>query len=705
MTKTEGYAQKYDFARMEHGEAREKAIKEELEKAIEKQDAHSALELYYIFMDENGFHGNYYNAVILFPEYTAYFDKHPELHEEFNHDLMWSYKWIIGTIGDFPQLPLSQIEKLFDQYIDFSKRFNYNLRSYYHKLEAFMRSNIELDTAFCGLTVNEVHKKFLTTKRDDMSDCKACETNFEMGYYIDVEHDMDKAIKKAEPILNGRLTCSEIPHVTYSDLAEGYFAKNDIVNAEKYARKAIRLLLKDFRDEAGLLRAKSECFGILAFTDPKKSFSIMKKCLPYTVNNPNLCEMFSFYKSAYYLMMVLDDQELEKIRIKLPYRSEDIYREDNIYSISELKEFFYDKAMEIAGKFDKRNGNHIYTNKLEHELTFEMSDYKPFEDDLDIPILDYIRENMDEGELPDDFSLPKPDFDEEGDKFADGARDGIMLYHSKPDLKEPGELEGMIRQAANDDTWNAAKRVEKYFEENDIRTLSVIDSVQNFIMSHTEELDANNIFGFGVDLAVSTKNRESVKLGLAVLELFSSYNDALLQAILDIGACDEFTIFAIWAVNRLENGNDLIFSLAKKAHGWGRIHAVDALEPETDEIKQWLLAEGCNNTVYPGYSAITCFKKADVHTLLENGLTQEQFSNVGRIILFLILDGPTVGLGAFEDGEAIVNMYLDSAEKLEKEDIDIRILQLILANYDDESVKERIRAMNIELPEETEEAE
>ena len=67
MTKSEGYAQNYPFVDMEYGEAREKAVRAELDKAIQKQDTKSAMELYYIFMEENTFHGNDYNGILLFP--------------------------------------------------------------------------------------------------------------------------------------------------------------------------------------------------------------------------------------------------------------------------------------------------------------------------------------------------------------------------------------------------------------------------------------------------------------------------------------------------------------------------------------------------------------------------------------------------------------------------------------------------------------
>ena len=712
MTKSEGYALEFSFSEMDYGEAREKAIRAELDKAIEKQDAESALKLYYVFMEENTFHGNDYNGILLFPEYTAFFEKHSELWDEYNHDLMWAYKWAVGNLNNFWQLPLEQIEKMFEQYWDFCKRFNYNPRSYYHKIIELMLDDIYVENenpTFNGMTIQEAYKKFLLTKRDAMSDCKACETDMEISYILKVENDTEKALKKAKPIFDGVLNCSEIPHVTYTDFSEHYFLKGDLAEADKYAKKAIRLILRDFGNDGSLISSKSICLAALAYSDPKFGFNILKKCLPYTVNNNNGHEMFNFNRAAYFLMKNIENAGIEEIRLKLPYRNEDIYNEDNLYKVSELKDLFYNRAKDIADKFDKRNGNSIHNELLNREYSFDIPDFNAFEtklnpkEELEISLLDLIRQNIEDDELPPGFSLPNTFTTDEGMTFADGAMDGILLYHSEPQSEDPSELEKIIDIAGEKKVNEAAKKTDEFFETHNIRTLTIIDEIQNYILENRDKLDANSIYSYGIDLTVGSSNRESVKLGLMVLELFCDYNEALTKAILRLGLSDEFTLFVIWAVRGLENGNDLIFELAKKTHQWGRIHAVSALEPETDEIKEWLLNEGIHNDVYPGYSSIEVFNKADVHTLLENGLTQEQLTPVGEIMLYLVSEGPTIGIKAFEDETDIMNMYLDSFEELEPSEADIRILSIIREKYDNDEIINRIDSMGLDLPELSEE--
>ena len=707
MTKSEGYAQNYPFVDMEYGEAREKAVRAELDKAIQKQDTKSAMELYYIFMEENTFHGNDYNGILLFPEYTAYFESHPELWDEYNHDLMWAYKWVVGNLNYFPQISLTQIEKMFDHYREFCKRFNYNPRSYYHKLVSLMLDDIydgSDNCTFNGMTIQQAHKKFLLTKRDAMSDCKACETNIEISYILDVEKDTEKALKKAQPIFDGKLSCTEIPHVTYVDFAVHYFNKGELAEANRYAKKAIRLILRDFGSDGSLIASKSRCMYVLSFSDPALAFNILKKCLPYTVSNNNGNEMFQFNRAAYFLMKNLEKAEMDEFRLKLPYRNEDIYNEDNIYKAAQLKDFFYKRAKELADKFDKRNGNSIHNDMLSEEHNFDIEDVKELktsaesDEELNISLFDLIKQNIEDDELPLEFSLPDHPKDSEGNSFADGAFDGIMRYHSEPKSEELGELEEIINIAGKGNSRLAFEKTNDYFNDKEKHTIFIVDNVQNYILSHTSELNADYIYDYAIKLLIYSKKREAVKLGMMILELFSDYNEALTKAIFDTGLSDEFTIFAIWALRGLENGNDLIFELAKHTHGWGRINAVAFLEPETDEIKDWLVREGIANNVYPGYSVIECFEKADVHTLLEKGLTQQQLTPVGVILVYLVSDGPTIGIRAFDDPDNIISMYLDSFEKLEHEAIDLHIIADIRDKYENDDIRQRIDNMGLDLP-------
>jgi len=62
-------------------------------------------------------------------------------------------------------------------------------------------------------------------------------------------------------------------------------------------------------------------------------------------------------------------------------------------------------------------------------------------------------------------------------------------------------------------------------------------------------------------------------------------------------------------LKNLKNSNEEIFEIAKKVKGWGRIYSVKYLKVTNDEIKEWILEEGCHNEIDPAYTALTCAKK------------------------------------------------------------------------------------------------
>lgn len=130
------------------------------------------------------------------------------------------------------------------------------------------------------------------------------------------------------------------------------------------------------------------------------------------------------------------------------------------------------------------------------------------------------------------------------------------------------------------------------------RALLSIDALQSYIIDHKEELNAGNIYEYGIHALVDSTDRECLKFGLSLLEFFDTDRDEKLKDIIrTIGLNDELSIFAIFVILCWEDGNNEVWQLARKIHGWGHIHAIERIEPNTEEIKRWLLEEGVHNNV------------------------------------------------------------------------------------------------------------
>lgn len=301
-------------------------------------------------------------------------------------------------------------------------------------------------------------------------------------------------------------------------------------------------------------------------------------------------------------------------------------------------------------------------------------------------IFEYISSAVVNGELPGDFSLPDLSNDENELKWADGALDGVTMYHmSIPEISKGDRtlISDAVRAASNRD-YDLADSLFRMLG-NHLHAIVVIDDLHSYVIDNQRKLSANNLFEYAMHLLFESKDRECVKFGLSLIELFKTddMND-LKETIRTIGLSDEFALFAIFVMLRWKNGNDEVWELAKKIHGWGRIHAIERIEPDTEEIRKWMLMEGIHNNVMPAYSALTCWKKSYAEDVLRNGPSREEFTGIGEIICGLLDEGPVPGISEIQNSDEIISVYLDVAGTMEMTPADYEVINEIRGYYEEE---------------------
>ena len=141
---------------------------------------------------------------------------------------------------------------------------------------------------------------------------------------------------------------------------------------------------------------------------------------------------------------------------------------------------------------------------------------------------------------------------------------------------------------------------------------------------------------------------------------------------------DEFTLYCLNIFVKLENSNKEIFEIAKKVKGWGRIHSIGYLEVTNDEIKEWILEEGCHNDVLLAYTAYTCAKKINlVEILNEDKISNKKFNDISYLITALLNEGPVSGISSLENKEMLIEKYLKKAKYLSLTENDYRAVMMI----------------------------
>ena len=294
------------------------------------------------------------------------------------------------------------------------------------------------------------------------------------------------------------------------------------------------------------------------------------------------------------------------------------------------------------------------------------------------PIYHIIQKSIRNGILPPGFSLPDDDSGASSICWAPGAMDGVCIYHMQhrePDADSLRQMSEALETASNGNFPKAEVLFAAWTEK--CRAVNVVNTLRNYIIDHEDELDTGNIFGFGVHLIRHSTNIECVKIGLELLTLFDTSNDILRKIICRLGLYDEFTLFAVLNMLNWDDGNQYVFDLAKKVHGWGRIHAVPALKPETDEIKHWLLTEGTINDVDNAYSALLCWEKSDAETILFGNPSTEEYKGISRIIDGLISEGPVRGISAIENAETVLLRFLEISHNDSSYDLDRELISSI----------------------------
>ncbi|MBC6459868.1 hypothetical protein [Actinomadura sp. HBU206391] len=244
----------------------------------------------------------------------------------------------------------------------------------------------------------------------------------------------------------------------------------------------------------------------------------------------------------------------------------------------------------------------------------------------------------------------------DGVPWAVGARDGVLTHHWAGSA-DPDEVErlhsAIVAAVKSRRAYDALLEV-----AIEVRTVSLVDEIQRRLRS--SELDQEAVYRLGHRLAVTSRHREPVKLGIAILGLFDA--DHHRDELMTLGRHEEFTLFAAVALaNRATDAEPDLWELARQVAGWGRIHLVERLADSTKpEIRDWILRAGFRNDVADGYLATIAAEVGDLAgRLAEAGPDDELLHAAADILRALCSDhGPFDGMADYADGRRAAELFL-----------------------------------------------
>lgn len=311
-------------------------------------------------IDTYSYYGDTMKAFINFLWYNNQIEK-GYTNEKVIYNLIWHYKFIGDSLADVVSIPKDKINDFLNNMEKVYKENNISLKSYYKiRIYAYMKG---IDTE---IDIDEYYKKWMYTIQDDkFEDCIACNLDFEVEYHIFLRN-YDKALKKAENIINGKYKCDNIPNTTFATLLLPIYDLGKYELADELQKKGIRLIKN--LEEYGTCLADHIMY--LSLVNIEKAIKIFEKGCPQLmdINKSNIDDMERtwFNMASFVLFHKIEEKNIEKIKVKIP-KNVSIYSE-NEYEVSDLKEFFKDEFIRGMNAFDIRNGNSIVSDDMKKYL-------------------------------------------------------------------------------------------------------------------------------------------------------------------------------------------------------------------------------------------------------------------------------------------------------------------------------------------------
>ena len=298
----------------------------------------------------------------------------------------------------------------------------------------------------------------------------------------------------------------------------------------------------------------------------------------------------------------------------------------------------------------------------------------------DLSIYELIKSSIQaNGELPEDFKLPPKD--PNGVPWADGALDGVYIYHTVGNEEDIEPLKNIVFQISE----GKFEEAQNNLENLDFFMISRRDPLLNWIIKEQKQINIDNLCEFTISQLSTSKNIEVIKFCLCVLEIIKLETEKdTIEKVKILALSDEFTLYCLNILKNLENSNEEIFEIAKKVKGWGRIYSVKYLKVTNDEIKEWLLEEGWLNYINPAYTAYTCAKKINLIEILnEEQISSKKFNDISYLMNALLDEEAITGISALENRELLIEKYLEKAKTLSSTEEAYEVVRLIKEYVED----------------------
>jgi tetratricopeptide (TPR) repeat protein len=273
----------------------------------------------------------------------AEFDRDPQAHETSRLSLLWQFKSTVGALLAFPDTPLSRID---DVLADMQRRWQAGGHSPHavHSLRHLVAAHVGDEAA-----AEYWYERWLASPRDELSDCVACDPGRQVRW-LARRGRYEEAVRVAEPVLDGRATCSEQPQGILTDLLEPYLRTGALTEARDAHRRAYRRL----RGSVASMSEVADHLWFCAVTgNTARGLELVERHLPWLDVPPSPLAEMRFATRAALLLRRAAAEGRGAVGL---HRLDHGTRPAGDVTVAALAEDLAARAEHLAGCFDTRNG-------------------------------------------------------------------------------------------------------------------------------------------------------------------------------------------------------------------------------------------------------------------------------------------------------------------------------------------------------------
>lgn len=269
-----------------------------------------------------------------------------EYGEHCNTQLIWPYKWVLGTVIGFPEFSRDQVEFFFKDSRERYAEFGFNSRPIDFTETDYCLQKGEFERA------RDLLKQGSQLPRDDNADCRACEPSANARSWF-VLGDLDEATRLYEGMVQARLSCEEEPIRAHCVASLVYAAQERWDDALSAHQNGYRHLGRT--DNLASLSSFSLPYK-LAANRLGDARAIFDKFLPPMLRSRNKTSVIGFLQGG----AILAARTLEKGNTTLPLRNGHLLPvpgnpEEGVVEAEPMREWLTAEANKLARMFDERN--------------------------------------------------------------------------------------------------------------------------------------------------------------------------------------------------------------------------------------------------------------------------------------------------------------------------------------------------------------